>query len=79
MGLHGAFHLTANEWERAVETPFQRFHLWDIYKKPARLCVVTVDEMKQHIPNDNGNGAWESVKIAFSVFKNFKEPELFKA
>jgi len=79
LGVCGAFHLTANEWERAIETPFHMFYLWDIYKMPARLSVVTVDEMKQHIPKNNGNGAWESVRIAFSVFKNFKDPELFKA
>lgn len=69
MGLQGSFHLTANEWERAQETQHHLFHLWSISSTPACLSVVTVDDMRPHIPSNNGNGNWERIRVPFSAFK----------
>lgn len=70
MGIHGVFHLTVNEWERAQEAPHHVFHLWDVSKIPARLCVVPVITMAQHVPTNSGEGAWESVRVPFVAFEH---------
>lgn len=69
MGLHGSFYLTANEWERAQETPTHAFHLWDVARTPASLCVLNVDAVVQHVPSNLGQGAWQTVQIPFRAFK----------
>lgn len=70
MGIYGAFHLTVNEWERAQEAPHHVFHLWDVSKTLARLSVVSVFTMAQHVPANSGEGAWESVRVPFAAFEH---------
>lgn len=56
--------LSRNEWKTAEQfgIAFQ-FHLWSL---PAGLLtVISVDEIRAHIPTDNGRGAWERVEIKF--------------
>lgn len=69
MGISGSFYLTANEWERAQETPCHLFHLWDISKKVAQLGIVTVNELREHVPANNGCGKWQTVEVPFKKFK----------
>ena len=69
MGLAGSFHLTRNEWERALEGANHAFHLWDARANVApRLAVVEPQDMQTHIPTDLGSGRWESVAIQFAAF-----------
>lgn len=54
--------LSRNEWETAERfgRVFQ-FHLWAL---PAGdLTILSVEEVRPHIPADNGRGTWESVEI----------------
>ena len=54
--------LTRNEWETAQRfgSAFQ-FHLWTL---PAGdLKVLTVEDVRPHIPTNNGCGKWENVEI----------------
>ncbi len=70
MGLSGAFHLSRNEWERAQDTENHTFHLWDMRaNRQPSLAVVSPQEMKDHIPSDQGAGTWESVEIPFKTFQ----------
>ena len=70
MGLSGVFHLSRNEWERAQETENHSFHLWDMRanRQPC-LAVISPQDMKDHIPSDQGAGSWESAEIPFKVFQ----------
>lgn len=68
MGLNGSFYLTTNEWERAQESPTHAFHLWDVSRSPAALCILQVDELAQHIPQNSGQGCWQSVQVPFRAF-----------
>lgn len=68
MSEGGVFHITANEWRRAIATEMHAFHLWKIRKDSALLKVITVDQMAQHMPSDQGEGLWESVAVPFSAF-----------
>lgn len=54
--------LSRNEWETAQQfgSAFQ-FHLWIL---PAGdLTILSVEDVRAHIPTDNGQGKWESVEI----------------
>lgn len=69
-GAWGRFHLTRNEWDRALEAENHLFHLWDIApNKPRLLAVISPKEMREHIPLNSGVGQWETVAVSFSAFK----------
>lgn len=71
LGLSGALHVSRNEWERALECPNHVFHLWDIQRASSpHLAIVSPDELKDHIPDDNGKGYWECVEVPFSAFSS---------
>lgn len=65
-----SFHLTRNEWETALASMAHRFHLWSLTAPLPQLTVVTVAQMKAHVPDDAGAGLWEMVKIPFSAFRD---------
>lgn len=69
VGMAGRFHLTANEWERAMIQEEHRFHLWEINQTSTRLAVLTPGDVEPHVPTNQGEGAWESVEIAFGTFE----------
>jgi hypothetical protein len=54
--------LSRNEWKTAEQygAAFQ-VHLWNLNSKT--LTIYTVDQIRSHIPRDNGAGQWESVEI----------------
>lgn len=66
-GLHGNFHVTANEWDRAGSSEAHAFHLWDIQRTP-RLVVLSGRDIEPHISQNRGSGRWETVEIPFSAF-----------
>ncbi|PKL16923.1 MAG: hypothetical protein CVV49_13870 [Spirochaetae bacterium HGW-Spirochaetae-5] len=54
--------ISRNEWNVALKyADLYLFHIWDIHT--SNLQIKTVDEMKNHIPNNIGNGCWQSVEI----------------
>lgn len=56
--------LTRGEWNAAAQYGASyTFHLWQL---PAEtLTVITVAEIAQHVPNDQGNGRWTELEIQF--------------
>lgn len=70
IGLAGSFHLTANEWERAIISDLHAFHLWDMSSSCPALAVLSKDDVSPHVPADRGEGQWESVEIPFAAFSN---------
>jgi hypothetical protein len=54
--------LSRNEWKTAEQygAAFE-FHLWNLNNEA--LTIYTVEEIRTHIPTDNGTGKWESVEI----------------
>lgn len=61
------FFVSIGEWEIADDTEQYVFHLWLLGS--AKLpTVVTVDEMRPHIPSNNGLGKWQQVLVPFSAF-----------
>lgn len=54
--------LSRNEWETAEQYggAFE-FHLWNLNSEV--LTIYTVEQLRVHIPTDNGAGKWECVEI----------------
>ena len=61
------FYITKNEWGVATTSNCYLFHLWALQPKPI-LTTVEVDQIRKHIPNNQGDGCWENVSIPYSVF-----------
>lgn len=68
IGLGGSFHLTANEWDRAVLNNIHVFHLWDISCAVPSLAILSKTEVDPHVPSNRGEGNWESVEVPFAAF-----------
>jgi hypothetical protein len=68
MRLKEAFlHVSANEWESAEQSRAYQFHLWHLSEQP-QLAIIGVEEMRHHIPTNQSEGTWESVKVPFRAF-----------
>ncbi|RLJ64615.1 DUF3883 domain-containing protein [Sulfurisoma sediminicola] len=78
VGIGGGFHLTANEWDRAVLNDIHAFHLWDISRPVPSLAALSKAEVDPHVPTNRGEGTWESVEIPFNAFaeKFLPQPNL---
>lgn len=54
--------LSQNEWKTAEQYGGSfEFHLWNLNSEA--LKIYTVEQLRRHIPTDNGAGKWESVEI----------------
>jgi hypothetical protein len=76
LGTMGSFHITKNEWERAVEAECHCFHLWMLRGEndsESTLAVIGPAEMMAHVPVDSGVGMWSSFVAPFSAFTDFFE------
>ena len=59
------FRMTRNEWEQANRSGAAYiFHVWDMTKKPPMLHVRTVEQVRLHVPVDQGKGKWKDVEIS---------------
>lgn len=67
-GLAGQLHLTRHEWETAQSLLRFSIHLWDLSKAAPKLATVGISEISEHVPDNRGDGSWESVCIPFSSF-----------
>lgn len=56
------FFVTRHEWDTAKENRKNYVvHLWITSRRLLR--AISVDEMQQHIPTDNGLGQWQNVRV----------------
>lgn len=60
--LNNTIYISRNEWRNASTSIDQTvFHVWVLPSED--LYEFTVTEMKDHIPNDQGDGIWQEVKV----------------
>ncbi len=59
-----SFHVTRNEWRVAEASKRYVFHLWQLAAR-TRLYIIKRDAIGSNIPDNNGDGSWESVEIPF--------------
>lgn len=67
-GVRGDFYLTRQEWDTARDLLNFALHLWDLSVPSPSLAVVTIQQLATHVPRDEGEGFWDSVRIPFSSF-----------
>ena len=63
-------YITRREWEVAVEAANHGFYFWHIDGSQRRLAVLCVEDLKQHIPMDEGEGLWQNAAIPFEVLSD---------
>ena len=66
--------ISRNEWDIAsLENNNDRylFYFWCLYSETNKLAIISVDQMRNHIPADQESGKWESMSIPFSIFEKF--------
>lgn len=62
------FYLSRNEWETADQIGSAYiFHVWNMAVKPPQLYERTVEQIRPHIPSDNGQGKWSHVMIPIVI------------
>lgn len=61
-----SFYLTRNEWNVAETSSNYLFHLWMLGKTP-QLFILDKNAIANHVPNNQGNGSWENVKVTFTL------------
>ena len=69
-GLHGAMHLTRNEWDATQSMPMHLFHLWDVSTSYPSLAVIAREIVAEHVPADHAEGSWKIAEIPFSAFES---------
>jgi hypothetical protein len=61
-----SLHITRFEWQTACTAKHSVFHLWLVRPSARTLWIRTTDQVRPHIPDDHGDGEWESVRIQYS-------------
>jgi len=61
---YAKIHVTKNEWLTAINSLNYIFHLW-LINETNQVFLVPVDNVRKHIPFNNGSGEWETVEIPF--------------
>ncbi len=70
LSINEAFcHISSHEWEVSRSAPAYMFYFWSIYGSYNRIARVSKKDLEPHIPCNNNDGAWESVKIPFRAFE----------
>lgn len=69
-GLRGSFHITRNEWERALDNAQHAFHLWAVTADEKCLAVLEHDDLSPHVPENHGVGTWGVAEIPFAAFES---------
>lgn len=62
------FYITSGEWEYALLKQGHCFHIWSLPEN--KLAILKKDQIKSHVPINNGQGAWTSVAIKYSLFSD---------
>jgi len=60
------FYLTKNEWKVAEQAENYKFHLWLLNYETPQLIEADKEVVKRHLPENQGSGTWESVRIPFN-------------
>lgn len=59
--------ISRNEWDVAVSASEYVFHFWSL-GSARKLAIIHRDEMKKHMPSNNGEGEWQTTCVPYSAF-----------
>ena len=61
--MSNSIFISRNEWNNAATSVDKTvFHIWVLPRE--ELIELTAAEMKAHVPNDNGDGLWQNVRVS---------------
>ena len=63
-------YISKREWDVAEFSDNYSFYIWSIAQNATKLLLLSPDDIRPHIPNNNGSGTWETVKIKIDQFIN---------
>ena len=58
-------HITRNEWNISQKSKDYLFYFWLLSKSP-RLFSISPVVLKEHVPENQGKGAWESFVVSYN-------------
>lgn len=64
------FTITRNEWTTAQSSQYYCLHLWLLNGNPIDVIIIDRDDVAPHLPENKGNGSWETARIPFIAFSN---------
>lgn len=67
-----SFFITRHEWEIAsVSNSISEhlFYLWSVIDKQYRLAILTIENLRIHLPIDMGEGRWTEANLKFDLFE----------
>ena len=64
-----SLYLTRHEWETADSSERYYFHLWNTASSKPRLAILSVEDLRRHVPENKNSGSWETVQVPFIVFE----------
>lgn len=62
------FFVSRHEWDILSGSERALIHLWCVKDVPAQHATVTIAELRDHVPQDCGNGEWKKFCCPFSEF-----------
>lgn len=65
-------YISENEWNIASNNQHYIFHIWSIGHGPSKLLTLEPREIAPHIPVNNGQGTWATVKVKIDSLVNGK-------
>lgn len=65
---NAVFHLTRNEWNILSNSDCALVHLWSISQSPPLFSIISIEDLRPHVPLDQGNGQWSDMECKFSFF-----------
>ncbi|WP_374351887.1 DUF3883 domain-containing protein [Chitinimonas sp.] len=65
-------HISRNEWEVALK--FGRAYVFCVWHMPSKtIKEYSLDDMRPHMPSDNGSGCWESACVVIYIDSHHTE------
>lgn len=62
---NASLYISRNEWNIATTSDDYLVYLWTLQPKP-QLTIITITQLQNHIPVNQGEGEWQSTEVPFS-------------
>ena len=62
------FHFSRNEWDTLNRLPNVQVHLWWLFGSHEKHFILSIEELRVHVPVDKGAGKWKEFRCPFRLF-----------
>lgn len=64
-----SLYLTRHEWETADSSKRYYFHIWNTALHNPRLAILSIEDLRPHVPENKSSGSWETAQVPFIAFE----------